>query len=84
MARVYKDPKKTDKCVNEPGIAYQKLDSHEDNTMTKAWNPNVPFQGTEDDWQEHFYQIEREHFTPLTTANQEFEEWRTKLLASRL
>lgn len=47
-------------------------------------SPYIPFYGTQDDWMEHFYQIEKEKFTPLTTANQEFEEWKTKLLASRL
>jgi hypothetical protein len=60
------------------------MESCVDETTTKAWNPNIPFHGTQADWWEHFHQIEKENFTPLTTANQEFEEWKTKLLASRL
>jgi hypothetical protein len=59
------------------------MESYVDETMTKAWSPNIPFHGTQADWWEHFHQIEKENFTPLTTANQEFEEWRMKLLASR-
>jgi hypothetical protein len=82
MAKLYQSEEKT-VTANEPAVAYQKLE-HSDSTRWMGWNPNVPFHGTQNDWREHFHQIEKENFTNLATANQEFDEWKTKLLASRL
>jgi hypothetical protein len=84
MAILYKSSETTDRCVKEPSIAYQTLESTTETAMSKEWNPNIPFHGTQDDWWKHFHQIEEGNFTPLTIANQNFEIWRTKLLASRL
>jgi len=48
-----------------------------------SWNPNVPFIGTQEEWWEHFHQIEKGEFTPLKEANKEFEAWKKKYLANR-
>jgi len=49
-----------------------------------AWNPNLPFIGTQEEWREHFLQIEQGNFTPLEEANKEFELWKKEYLANRL
>jgi hypothetical protein len=79
--------KKTRKAENitsglfrEPIVAYRKKKA----VTANEWNPNVPLHGTREEWWEHFHQIEKETFTPLEIANQEFEEWRRKFLANRL
>lgn len=48
------------------------------------WDPNKPFQGTQEEWWEHFHEIEKGKFTPLDVANKEFEEWKEKHLKNRL
>jgi hypothetical protein len=68
--------------VGDPVVAfntnvYQRTDSDK-------WNPNVPFVGTQEEWWEHFHEIESGNFTPLEVANKEFETWKKEYLASRL
>jgi len=62
-------------CVEEPAVAYQR---------TSAWNPNVPFFGTQEDWWEHFMQIEKGQFYSLEQANREFDVWKKGYLAKKL
>ena len=53
-------------------------------SSSDRWNPNVPFIGTQEEWWEHFHQIEKGEFTPLKEANREFEAWKKEYLANRL
>lgn len=48
------------------------------------WNPNVPFQTSQEEFWEHIHEIERGRFTPLDEGFQKFEQWKTALLKSRL
>jgi hypothetical protein len=43
-----------------------------------------PFNGTQEEWWERFQRIEEGQFYTLEEADEEFEIWKTKLLASRL
>ena len=62
-------------CVEEPAVAYQ---------LTTAWDPNVPFSGTQEDWWEHFMQIEKGQFYSLEQANRKFDVWKKDYLAKKL
>jgi hypothetical protein len=78
----YKIPDKAQKTVSEPAVAYRR--SPVEASLSGSWNPNVPFHGTQEEWWEHFHQIEKGHFTPLEEANKEFEVWKKEYLANRL
>ena len=62
-------------CVKEPAVAYQR---------TIVRDPNVPFSGTQEDWWEHFMQIEKGQFYSLEQANRKFDIWRKDYLAKKL
>lgn len=64
--------------INEPEAIYSKPPE------VDKWNPDKPFHGTQDEWWEHFREIEKGEFTPLEIANKEFEEWKQEYLKSRL
>ncbi|MCL2328494.1 MAG: hypothetical protein FWC39_08280 [Bacteroidetes bacterium] len=66
--------------VSEPAVAYQTKST----ATTNSWNPNVPFCGTQEEWWEHFHQIEEGEFMSLEEANREFAEWKKEYLANRL
>ena len=51
---------------------------------SNCWNPNVPFHGTQDEWLEHFHQIEQGNFMTMEEADKKFELWKNELLASRM
>jgi len=68
--------------VNEPVAVYRRTPVK--TSTSGAWNPNVPFHGTQEEWWAHFHRIEKGNFTPLEEANREFEAWKKEYLASRL
>ena len=78
----YKIPDIKPQVVSEPEVAYNKTVSGI--SFSKEWNPNLPFYGTQEEWWEHFHQIEEGHFTPLEEANKEFAIWKEKYIANRL
>ena len=78
----YKNKKQLTMNVAEPAIAYQKVNS--EISSSNKWNPDIPFHGTQDEWWEHFHNIEKGNFTPLDKANIEFEAWKKSYLANRL
>jgi hypothetical protein len=75
----YHIPEDAPASVVEPAAAYRT-----ENLSSNDWNPNVPFQGTQDEWWEHFHRIEQGNFTPLEEANKEFEAWKKNYLANRM
>ena len=52
-------------------------------SASKAWNPNVPFVGTQEQWWEHFHEIEKGKFMTIEEADIKFEIWRRNLLATK-
>jgi len=68
--------------VSEPFVEYCSTVS--EISSSNKWNPNVPFHGTQEEWWDHFHQIEQGEFTSLEEANKEFEEWKKEYLANRL
>jgi len=77
----YKIQKNTPTTVNEPAVAYQQTVGK---TSSNSWNPNVPFHGTQEEWWEHFHEIEKGEFMSAEESNREFEAWKKAFLASRL
>ena len=74
-------PKNAPMTVSEPAVAYRR--NIVESSFSGNWNPNVPFQGTQEEWWEHFHRIEEGEFMTIEEADKEFEIWRMKLLASR-
>ena len=68
--------------VNEPAVAYGRDAAC--HVSTDRWNPNVPFHGTQEEWWEHFHRIEEGNFMTIEEADEKFEIWRRKFLASRM
>ncbi|MDR3251576.1 MAG: hypothetical protein LBT42_07950 [Tannerella sp.] len=68
--------------VGEPAVAYGNASAK--TSPDDGWNPNVPFHGTQEEWWEHFHQIEQVPFYTIEEADEEFEIWKKELLASRL
>lgn len=65
--------------VGEPAVVY-----HTKATTESNWNPNAPFCGTQEEWWEHFHQIEEGDFMTLEEFNRKFEAWKKKYLANKL
>ena len=78
--KTYKSKEKKRDTASEPIMDYQK-----DSTETaRKWDPNVPFHGTQEEWWEHFYEIEKGEFIPWEEAKKEFEAWKKDYLANQL
>ena len=83
--KLYKTPNDDSlTTVSEPVTVYQRRPTTAETSSSNVWNPNVPFYGTQEEWWEHFHQIENGKFMSLEEANREFEVWRKEFLASRL
>ena len=67
--------------VSEPFVEYSATVS--EISSSDKWNPNVPFHGTQEEWWEHFHQIEQGNFMTLEEADKEFEIWKKKYLAKK-
>lgn len=67
-------PPLKDSKVSESGTTYQAT------PPTVKWNPNKPFHGTQEEWSEHFHEIEKGEFISLEEANKQFEEWKEQFL----
>ena len=52
--------------------------------FSPAWNPNSPFQGTQEEWWEHFHAIEEGNFKSWEEHQKEFYAWKREYLASRM
>ena len=80
----YKTPKNEPMTVNEPATAYIRQPATTGITSSNQWNPNIPFQGTQKEWWNHFHRIEEGEFMTIEEADKEFEEWKTEYLANRI
>jgi len=68
--------------IDEPAADCRRVDAKK--SASNAWNPNVPFVGTQEEWWEHFHEIEKGEFMTIEEADKKFEIWRRNLLASRM
>ena len=68
--------------ISDPEMVYGMAVSEP--SSTNEWNPNVPFHGTQEEWWEHFHQIEEGEFMTIEEADRKFEIWKKKFLASRM
>jgi len=66
--------------VSEPAVAYQTKST----ATADSWNPNVPFCGTQEEWWEHFHQIEEGEFMTPSEYKKRFDLWKKDFLASRM
>ena len=83
----YQIPENESIKVSEPVVAYRRERVHPVSTEISSsvgWNPNVPFQGTQKEWWEHFHRIEEGEFMTIEEADEKFEIWKKKFLASRM
>ena len=72
---------------NEPVVAGEPVAAYkirDEISSPDRWNPNVPFHGTQEEWWEHFHNIEKGNFMTIEEADKEFEIWERELLASRM
>jgi len=60
-------------AVNEPVETYQK--SENDVSISDKWNPNIPFKGTQEEWWDHFSQIEGSPFYSVSEIHQRVSLW---------
>ena len=59
--------------VVEPVVGYERVGSQK--SPSNSWNPNVPFIGTQEEWWEHFHQIEQGEFYPVSEVHQRISQW---------
>jgi len=86
--KTYDIPETDSAMVREPAVAYQRRavtrKPATETSSSNSWNPNVPFHGTQEEWWEHFHRIEEGKFMTIEEADEKFEIWRRKFLASRM
>jgi len=86
----YTDAEDEPMMLEEPALAYQTANHSEpltaDISISKGMfdNPNVPFHCTEEEFLEHIHRIEQGEFMSWDEHQKKFNEWKQKLLASRL
>jgi len=78
----YIKPENNPATISEPAVVYETATA--DGSSADDWNPNVPFHGTQDEWWEHFHQIEEGNFMTLEEFDRKVETWKTYYLASKL
>jgi len=71
----YKQTDETPLSANEPVAQYYRTPAIEKVPVSKDWNPNVPFIGTQEEWWEHFHQIEGGKFNPVDETFQRIDRW---------
>ena len=49
--------------------------AHTEVSSSDEWNPNIPFYGTQEEWWDHFHQIEKGPFYPLSEVHQRVSQW---------
>jgi hypothetical protein len=81
----YKNQENAPETVAESAVAYRDTAHH---VSTNRWNPNVPFHGIQEEWWEHFhqieYQIEQGQFSTWEEHKKKFNAWKKEYLASRI
>ena len=78
----YKIPKNKQEIVREPTTAYKRQPVTAKISSSNQWNPNIPFNGTQEEWWEHFHRIEEGRFITWEEHQKKFEAWKKEYLAS--
>jgi len=73
--KIYKQTDQTSLSANELVAQYYRTPAIEKVPVSKDWNPNVPFVGTQEEWWEHFHGIEEETFIPVSEIHQNIFQW---------
>jgi hypothetical protein len=79
--KLYQIPEDKPTTVNEPVAVYH---TAPEISASNHWNPNVPFHGTQEEWWEHFHQIEAGNFETWEEHQKKFYEWKKNYLANRM
>jgi hypothetical protein len=66
---------------NDEAVAVCETVGYEKSSSDR-WNPNVPFIGTQEEWWEHFHQIEQGEFSTWEEHKKKFNVWKQEYLAS--
>lgn len=69
MKKKIQPPNKNDSTVNEPEAVYKAAPAID------RWNPNKPFHGTQEEWREHFQEIEKGEFSPVKETHERVSQW---------
>ena len=72
--KIYNIPSNVSETVNELEVA--------EVSSANEWNPNVPFHGTQEEWWEHFHEIEQGEFMTWEEHKKQFDAWKKNYLAS--
>ena len=80
--KLYKNQENMDRNNAELTVDCEAIDAKK--PSSNSWNPNVPFVGTQEQWWEHFHEIEKGKFMTIEEFDHRFEIWRRELLASKL
>ena len=56
------------------GIDIQQKTNSE-SLSSDEWSPNIPFHGTQEEWWEHFHQIEKGQFYSISDVHQKISQW---------
>ncbi|MDR2232144.1 MAG: hypothetical protein LBE56_03355 [Tannerella sp.] len=70
---MYKKPECETATIAEPALAYT-TDNYQ-SISSDAWNPNIPFTGTQEEWWEHFHRIEESEFSPVSEVHERITTW---------
>jgi hypothetical protein len=72
--KTYNVPENAPETVNEPETAYRTNTA--DASSIDGWDPNVPFHGTQEEWWNHFHEIEQGEFMTWDEHKKQFEAWK--------
>ena len=48
---------------------------YSESLCSDEWSPNIPFHGTQEEWWQHFHQIEKGQFYPISDVHQRIAQW---------
>ena len=74
--KLYKNQGDTAENIAELAVNCDTIDAKNN------WNPNVPFIGTQEEWWEHFHQIEKGEFMTWEEHKKKFNAWKKEYLTN--
>ena len=78
--KLYKNQGNMTGNIAELKVDYGTMDAKK--ASSDCWNPNVPFVGTQEEWWEHFHEIEQGEFMTWEEHKKKFNAWKQEYLAS--
>ena len=80
--KLYKNQGNMSGSIAELAVDCGTIDAQK--SSSNSWNPNVPFIGTQEEWWEHFHQIEQGKFITWEEHKKKFNAWKKEYLTSRM